>query len=519
MPTHSPAILRRRLEEIDAEVASLQAKLAQLAAARRVVVEQLKRVVYPVLQLPVEITSKILLAYTQDVRIKIGYEQLKGPFVLASVCRHWREIAIRLHELWTRIRIDDKAEEVSFGSLKRHLRLCLERAGAHSGLNIYSVASTRILPFLIPSAGQWSTLVLSRPTDSDGPHWTGIRGQLQRLRRLVLYDCHEPINSAFDDAPMLEELELYDVDLSIVLMVSPPWAQFKSFTLYSNNLDEHECLRLLRQTPNLETLHLGFPQEADPQPHENLPELRLESLRTLSFTFGGALAIMKVLVVPALVDFTMDIYGGDDVVQRRRGEDEVCAVADMLLRSKCGEKMRSLTLRMNGEYTEPQSFSRLLEPIPFLDKLSVTEISWYNLDRLFAVLSRTRTDTSALTTRIRHLHLEPLARHIPYTEIASFVSAATTQANGQDEGTGLCRIEFHIPSEGRKEVLIPHLSQSGYGYVDPNEQEKVLSAVEKLRSMAASPGGPEISIHAQRNSFLIDSKTPPLHTLEDWRDA
>ncbi|KAJ7058834.1 hypothetical protein C8F01DRAFT_1147354 [Mycena amicta] len=505
MPAHSPAILRRRLEEIDTEIASFHIKLAELAVARRVVVEQLKRVVYPVLELPVEITSKIFLAYTQDVRIEIGYQPLKGPFALASVCRQWREIAIRLQELWTRIRID-KPEEVSFGSVTRQLRLCLERAGAHSGLNIiYSGASTRILPFLIPSAGQWSTLVLSRPTDSDGPHWTGIRSQLQRLRRLVLYDCHEPINSAFDDAPMLEELELYDVDLSIVPMVPLPWAQLKSFTLYSmDNMDEEECLRLLRQTPNLETLHLSVPKESDPQPHENFPELRLESLRTLSFEFG-ALAIIRVLMVPALVDFTMEIHGGKDVVRWRHGEHAAGAVADMLLRSKCGEKMRSLTLKMNGEYTESRTFSRLLEPIPFLDKLFVIGVAWYNLDGLFAVLSRTRKDTSALTTRIRHLHLEPLARHIPYTEIASFVSAATTQANGQDEGRGLCRIEFHIPSE--------------YGYADPKKQDEVLSAVKKLRSMAASPGGPEISIHAQKNSFLINSKTPPLHTLEEWPDS
>ncbi|KAJ7058829.1 hypothetical protein C8F01DRAFT_1147345 [Mycena amicta] len=278
------------------------------------------------------------------------------------------------------------------------------------------------------------------------------------------------------------EVELVDVHSS---MVSLPWAQLKTLALYYHgSRSSEDCLRLLRQTPNIETLHLRIPEDF---PRRYFPELRFKSLRTLTLEWSdsnSAVAFMKLFAAPALVDLTIDICH----------KDVVFAVAGMLLRSKCGEKMRFLTVKTNGGYTG--HFANILEHIPFLEKLSVTQ-----LKTLLAVISLPRGDSSTLPTRIRHLHLEAVAGRIPYPEIASFVSARTQQTDLEDS-TGLRGFEFHIPS----------------GDPEEREQDKVLSAAESLRRMAASPGGPEISIGAHKNFFLVSSSAglpPPPHTLSD----
>ncbi|KAJ7053936.1 hypothetical protein C8F01DRAFT_1374841, partial [Mycena amicta] len=140
--THSAAHLRRRLEEIDAETVFLHTKIAELAAARRAVVEQLKRVRYPVLELPPEITCKIFLEYTQDIHeaIDLGNEQLNGPFVIASVCKWWRTLALSQHELWTRFYARGHLPVEVF---HERLKPCLERAGPLGGLDLDFLATPR----------------------------------------------------------------------------------------------------------------------------------------------------------------------------------------------------------------------------------------------------------------------------------------------------------------------------------------------------------------------------------------
>ncbi|KAJ7058833.1 hypothetical protein C8F01DRAFT_1147353 [Mycena amicta] len=468
MKTHS---LRRRLEEMDADIASFRTKITELASARRIMVEQLNRATYAVLELPVEITSHIFLEYTQDQAIRLGDRELNGPFVLASVCRHWRSIAIRLDKLWTQLNISGGLG-VPFEVIERRLELCLERAGKRSNLDIDCFAPERMLPFLIASAAQWSTLQLHGAPQR--LHWTRIRGRLARLRKLKLWDYptthnNDPLTITSEEAPMLMEVELVDVHSS---MVSLPWAQLKTLALYYHgSRSSEDCLRFLRQTPNIETLNLRIPEDF---PRRYFPELRLKSLRTLTLEWSdsnSAVVFMHLLAAPALVDLTIDICH----------KDVVFAVAGMLLRSKCGGKMRSLTVKTNGGYIG--HFANILEHIPFLEKLSVTQVAWDQLKTLFGVFLLPRGDSSTLPTRIRHLHLEPVPGRIPYPEIASFVSARTQQTDPEER-----------------------------------EQAKVLAAAESLRRMAASPGGPEISIGAHKNFFLVSSSAglpPPPHTLSD----
>lgn len=74
-------VLRRCLAEIDVEMEQLQCRLDELALARKPVVESLGSIVYPVLELPPEPTSKLFVEYIL-ASSRLGPE----PRLLASIC-------------------------------------------------------------------------------------------------------------------------------------------------------------------------------------------------------------------------------------------------------------------------------------------------------------------------------------------------------------------------------------------------------------------------------------------------
>ncbi|KAJ7058822.1 hypothetical protein C8F01DRAFT_1147331 [Mycena amicta] len=478
--------LRLRLEEIDAETTFLHTKIAELAAARRVVVEQLKRVTYPVLELPVEIACKIFLEYTQDEAIDVAREQLTGPFVLARICKRWRTIALGLHELWTRIYVCDSTTQV----VKERLKLCLERSGPLADLELdFEDPRTpqEIICLLLPTASRWSRLDFFM---DDTEALKEISGCLMRLQVLKLYTSGSvwqanalPV-AAFLEAPMLRKVELFSLDAS---MVSLPWAQMSTLSLHpGRRIHCDGYLAMLRQTRNLETLHLWIP-EGGPPSDSAILELRLERLRNLTFQWESsnrlaAVAFASLLTLPALVDLTTDIHSDANVA---------IALRDMLARSERGE-MRSLALKLGGENASHISIilGAFVTNLVRIDKLTIAEVGWDQLGRLFDALGY----LLAPFTEVRDLSIEMIPGDIPYSNLARLVNN-----KGNADRPDLRRLEFSIPP--------------------PREiQTEVFSAVERLRRVAASPGGPRISINSFRNSFVIDSDSrlpPSVHTLSD----
>ncbi|KAJ7058802.1 hypothetical protein C8F01DRAFT_282407 [Mycena amicta] len=495
MDTPSAASLRLRLEAIDAETALLNAKLAELAAARRVIVEQLKCITFPaVVELPVELTSQIFVHYAQE-HIDIGQPQLNGPFVLASVCQRWRTIALGLHQLWSRIVVNGRSSACQ----ERRLQLCLKRSGTFADLDIdfaENFSQQEFLPSLAASAERLSRLDMFAIVDGEG--FKEIRGRLPRLRTLKLWNNYSEEEEnlpilAFDDAPMLTEVKLVGIGAN---MLALPWAQLVYLDLKCNDLiDPLTCSGILRQTPNLETLCLNIPD--NPLPLDESAELRFERLQTLTLTWSrgnvdAARSWMNLLTLPALVDFTTDLH------------HDWSTLRNMLTRSESETTLRFLTLNTKGGYTG--QIRPILAGIPLLTRLTMTEIAWNELDDTFhALRGGPNADGS---TVIHELRLETIPGHIPYPEIARFVStrASKPTTHQDDLDTGLRRLDFSIPAyrdsvEDSREI-------------DP----EVLGAVEKLQSIALCPGMPELNISAHNASFVIQSsrrKPSPLHTLSD----
>ncbi|KAJ7058706.1 hypothetical protein C8F01DRAFT_1146987 [Mycena amicta] len=399
----SPASIRRRLEDIDTTIASLHSQLAQLTIARRAVVEELKSVTFPILDLPVEITSAIFIQYCQDP-IDIGELELMGPFLLASVCQRWRTIALRLHQLWSRIVLSSGVGRLS--RVVKRLELCLERAGSVSHLDIDFAddhTQKHLLPLLTATATQWCKLEVF--ATNNRPGFSDIRGRLSRLRSLKLWrnwdeELDYPISS-FEDAPLLTDVELFDLAENWVTL---PWAQLRSLTLeYDTPTDPAAILRILRQTTQLKTLQLRV--LGQPLDYASVPELRLEQLSTLTLrwwprTFHATRPWLKILTAPALSYLTTDI------------PDDHTTLPEMIAR--CGATLQSLTLNSHGQTLDV--IYHVLRNIPFLRRLTVNEVVSTQLSILFDAL--TRNDTV-----IHELSVEVMGLRVPYPELALFARA------------------------------------------------------------------------------------------------
>ncbi|KAJ7636657.1 hypothetical protein FB45DRAFT_788759, partial [Roridomyces roridus] len=92
------AQLRVSLVDVHRKIADLQSQLAVLRAEEMTISDALDSIVYPVLSLPREMTSEIFLRYMES--LGDPYSPRPTPLVLASVCKHWREVALNCPRLW-----------------------------------------------------------------------------------------------------------------------------------------------------------------------------------------------------------------------------------------------------------------------------------------------------------------------------------------------------------------------------------------------------------------------------------
>ncbi|KAJ7737003.1 hypothetical protein DFH07DRAFT_966693 [Mycena maculata] len=88
-----------------AELADIQHQLEVLKTRERDLEAALASVVYPVLTLPPEITSRIFLKCL-PFHGRVQPSATKAPLVLAQVCRHWRDVALATARLWSSIDLE-----------------------------------------------------------------------------------------------------------------------------------------------------------------------------------------------------------------------------------------------------------------------------------------------------------------------------------------------------------------------------------------------------------------------------
>ncbi|KAJ7088208.1 hypothetical protein C8R43DRAFT_297823 [Mycena crocata] len=276
----SPSHLRTRLVAIDEEIHALELRLQLLSAERREVVQDLDSLVYPVLTLPPEITSEIFSHYVDHPRLgrpRIGRPRARiqrlilsdepqgisdswhGPWLLAEVCRSWRDICLTTPALWATLRI--YPEDHSSDNMLRLLQCWLPRAAAQSlDIRVYeSIFNTsEIFSFLARYSTQWQILDIALLPSLDFPNDT-IIGRLPNLTKLSVkspgFRNVAPVKAltAFAKAPLLRSVTLIDVVLS---RISLPWMQLTHLNLSFDSVAR--CVEVLKQTPNLQILSVSL---------------------------------------------------------------------------------------------------------------------------------------------------------------------------------------------------------------------------------------------------------------------
>ncbi|KAJ7044851.1 hypothetical protein C8F04DRAFT_598725 [Mycena alexandri] len=97
--------LRRRLVELDAQILEQKRVLCDLKQTRVAVERELhESATYPIVTLPVEITTEIFHRIPLEVGYKIGFHTT-APVFLTAVCRSWRGIALSTPKLWSTMEI------------------------------------------------------------------------------------------------------------------------------------------------------------------------------------------------------------------------------------------------------------------------------------------------------------------------------------------------------------------------------------------------------------------------------
>ncbi|KAF7374306.1 F-box domain-containing protein [Mycena sanguinolenta] len=227
---------RAQLSKIDAQILELQDSLSALRAEKQLVEERLNSYKYPVLTLPNEMVSDILVHCLPPYPSCPPLIGVSSPTSLTHICRKWRTIALATPELWRAIRVDDvssfhrSASEV-WAKRSRSLPL---------SVNIEIHRSHEINLPLLAHRAHWEHLTLSVVT----PIILTIDDPMPLLRHLELTQYNMASSFELRDAP-----QLCSVVFQRVGAVTLPWQQLTHLTMNDELMDK--CLLILRQTTNL----------------------------------------------------------------------------------------------------------------------------------------------------------------------------------------------------------------------------------------------------------------------------
>ncbi|KAJ7671856.1 hypothetical protein B0H17DRAFT_192492 [Mycena rosella] len=284
-----------------------------------------------------------------------------GPLVLANVCKAWREIAINLPPLYSRIRLRHHPRDRDV--VARYLRQTwLPRVGGHPMEVDMSSAGDDpredpVLSALAQYSVQWRSLDMLMERQISGPDAIDeIRGRIPLLRKLKFaVDRHlgppsTPI-MAFSDAPELREVDLSDCSLR---WISLPWTQLTSIQFSLSSIDNHSMwMSILRHTSRLETLCISPSQPF----FGHIPALvQLDCLHTLKFKADPD--FLDSFTVPTLKCLALGRLSRSDLPALRR----------FLTRSRCS--LHSISM----DRTPQDVVASVLASVTTLSEVRLTDI-------------------------------------------------------------------------------------------------------------------------------------------------
>ncbi|KAF7325484.1 F-box domain-containing protein [Mycena kentingensis (nom. inval.)] len=298
---------RARIAELDAEITALEATHTQLTETldarrrdRNVVQNRLDAYVYPVLTIPNETLSEILL---QCIPVYPKCPPLFGnysPTNLTQVCGHWRRVAHSTPALWRAI---DFLSRGWYGShrVPSHTAM-LERAEAWLAASralpvslvlLYGPSQSireRLVSLLVASSSRWEYLALSLPWATDAELHTLTAAPAPQVRAIDLRLMRGATAAfpLFDNHPLelrSVRVHVYPSALADVHLFLP-WSQLTH--LYIEEVTVAVLTVVLQHTTHLTHLRLSLSRiEDDPSLTAAPCAFILPQLRHLIVHFGS----------------------------------------------------------------------------------------------------------------------------------------------------------------------------------------------------------------------------------------
>ncbi|KAJ7850037.1 hypothetical protein B0H14DRAFT_2764520 [Mycena olivaceomarginata] len=299
--------LRKELADLELCIAKERLRLEQLEARKLAVQSELNGFIFPVLTLPLEITTEIFLRYAADVHsaydVPFGLHDWlsRRISVLLKVCRAWTTLALSVPALWATLNVGSlPARRQAPGAMKALVDTWFSRAGALPLSFTWFGGSENVQmnPILCQHAPRLQHLHLLIYLDSTSHKAGGISfPHLQSLDITHRFFHPVPVSTARDmcfsvrEAPQLRHVRIDHIPPSALTL---PCERLETFIAI--DVTPQECLNVIRGAPSLRSFEFyGFDDDSyDEQPiisHAQLASFQL---------FNDNLEMMRYLALPAL---------------------------------------------------------------------------------------------------------------------------------------------------------------------------------------------------------------------------
>ncbi|KAJ6601603.1 hypothetical protein B0H10DRAFT_2230467 [Mycena sp. CBHHK59/15] len=347
LPTHISAVQEilydrnAALAEFANEISKLELKLGTLRSKYAEEVSEIAQytpVLSPVRRLPLEIIAEIFLYFTPTLSTNlIAVDQAKLPWKLGHIFRHWRMIALSLHQLWSLLDLWpygyspechipllltdsnwEYADEEEFTTLPdrfcdekeireshytestlEFMEECIKRTGQHALTSRLSSHAQHFSLFplfdaLMKHSHMWHHIVLVAPPQSLLHRLSETPGKFKELRKISLagsglgpQEYYRPriCTLEFQAIPNLTDLTLQSISLPRTSHLCIPWSQLTKYRELDCVWTHGNRWSSYRQLINLNVLCLRF-ENTGYSPVEETPVV-LPSLLFASFCAYG----------------------------------------------------------------------------------------------------------------------------------------------------------------------------------------------------------------------------------------
>ncbi|KAJ7609983.1 hypothetical protein DFH06DRAFT_1346119 [Mycena polygramma] len=279
-----PAFARRRMAEINSELANLKTSITRLEVEHAILGHHLARYIYPVLSLPNEVVSEIFLHTLKPSEYPFADPQ--SPLFLGHICQRWRDIALSTPSLWTTIslEIDNISEPDSclrlLDILLTRSRQCplyvviTEECARH---DTKAWLARRFIDAIVPHRRRLQVLRL-KVDYADLPNFQSDLPLLRTLHIWPLPYSQPPINASplFLGAPKLKTVGIHGLHHA---MFPFAWDQLTSLFLFTRACLDNVA-QILRMACNLTRAARRLRRAGSTGPVDGLPSRSVEDSTT-----------------------------------------------------------------------------------------------------------------------------------------------------------------------------------------------------------------------------------------------